>query len=111
MSGGRVLLVWRAISDMTVQHDECGPVSCFSESVEGLFDAIDIVGIADSQHVPAVREEASSNILGECQTRVSLDRDVVVVIHPAQIVEAKMAGQRCRLGRDALHQTAIATNG
>src|SRR4030095_2831769 len=110
VSGCRVLPVRCAISDMTIQHDECGPVLCFSESGERLFDTIYIVGISDSQHVPSIREEASRYILSECYTRVSFDRDVVVVVDPAKVVEAQMSGERCRFRCNALHQTAITTN-
>src|SRR4030095_14622109 len=105
-----VLLVWCAISNMTIQHDECRPALCFSESAERLFDTIDIVRISDSYHVPPIREEASRDILSERDTCVSFDGDVIVVVDPAQIVETKMTSQRRRLGRNSLHQAAISTN-
>ena len=39
------------------------------------------------------------------------DRDVVVVVDPAEVVEAEVAGQRRRFRRDALHQAAVAAHG
>ena len=43
--------------------------------------------------------------------RVPFDGDVVVVVDPAEIVEAQVAGQRRRLRRDALHHAAVAADG
>ena len=39
---------------------------------------------------------------------VAVDRDVVVVVEPAEVVEALVAGDRGGLVRDALHQAAVA---
>src|SRR5215472_2698952 len=111
MSRGRVLLVRRAITDMTIKHNECRSALRLLEDVERLLDPLTIVGVSDSQHVPSVSEEASCNILSERQTSVPLDRDVVVVVDPAKIVEAEMTGKRCRFRRNSLHQTAISANG
>src|SRR5262245_1096164 len=65
MCGGSVLLVRRAIPDMTIQHNECGSALRLFEDGEGLFDSLYVVGVADSQHIPSVSEEASRNILSE----------------------------------------------
>src|ERR1044071_2915350 len=96
---------------MAVQNDERGPSSRLSEDVERLLDPLTIVSVSDSQHVPSVSEEASRNVLSECQTSVPLDRDVVVIVDPTQIVEAEMTGKRCSFRRNSLHQTTISTNG
>ena len=78
--------------------------------VEGVLDAIDVVGVADPQHVPAVRQEPRRDVLGERDARVAFDRDVVVVVDPAEIVEAQVAGQRRRFRRNALHHAAVSAN-
>src|SRR5215813_7673095 len=75
-----------------------------------MLDAVDIVRVADSQYVPAIGEEAGSNILCKRDARVSFDRDVVVVPNPAEIVESQMSGERRRFRADALHQTAVAAH-
>ena len=43
--------------------------------------------------------------------RVAFDGDVVVVVDPAEVVEAEMAGQRRRFRRDAFHHAAVAADG
>jgi hypothetical protein len=60
-----------------------GRPSVFMEDVQALLDAHAIVRVPYSQHVPSVREESSRDILGERQTRVPLDGDVVVIVDPA----------------------------
>ena len=47
----------------------------------------------------------------KASARVPFDRDVVVVVDPAEVVQAQVARQRRRLRGDALHQAAIAANG
>ena len=68
-----------------------------------------IVDVGHPKHVPAVAGEPRGHVLAERQRRAALDRDVVVVIHPAEIRELQMSGQRSRLAADALHQVAVAT--
>src|SRR5881296_995491 len=75
-----------------------------------MLDAVDIVRIADSQHIPPISEKASSDILSEGDARVAFDRDVVVVPNPAEIVESQVGGERRRLRADTLHQAAVAAH-
>src|SRR5208282_558945 len=84
-----VLLVRRAVTDMTVQHDESGPAFGLAENLERPFDAIHIVSIADAQDVPTVGQKTSRNILREGDVGVAFDGDVVVVEDPAKIVRPK----------------------
>src|SRR5262249_21144854 len=63
------------------------------------------------EHVPVITEEAGGNVLGKGDARTALDADVVVVVDPAEIVEAEMSGQRGRLRADALHQAPVAADG
>ena len=111
MSGGRVLLVWRAIPNVTVQNNERRTALRLSECVQRLLDPTDIVGIADSENVPSVCKESARDVLREGQARVPLDRDVVVVVDPTKVVQAQMAGQRSGFRTHALHQATITTNG
>ena len=57
-----------------------------------------------------IAEEARRDILGEGDAGVALDGDVVVVVDPAEVVEAEMAGERGRLRADAFHQAAVAAD-
>jgi hypothetical protein len=49
-----------------------------------------------------------ANVVGEREARAALDRDVVVVVDPAEVREPEVAGQRRGLRRDALHHVAVA---
>ena len=108
---GGVLLVRRAVADVAVENDERGPAFGLAEDLERVLDAIDVVGVADPQHVPAVGEESGGDIFGEGDAGVAFDGDVVVVVDPAEVIEAQMAGQRGRFRRNALHHAAIAADG
>jgi hypothetical protein len=91
---GGVLLVRRAVADVAVQNDEGRPALGLPEDLQRVLDALDVVGVADPQHVPAVAQEAGRDVFGEGDARVAFDGDVVVVVDPAEVVEAEMAGQR-----------------
>jgi len=95
---------------MAVQDDQRRPAFGLPEYGERLFDALEVVGVADPQHVPVIAEEPRRDILGESNARAALDGDVVVVVDPAEIVDAEMAGQRGRLRADAFHQATVAAN-
>src|SRR5260221_8719872 len=95
---------------MAVQDNEGGTALRLFEYAESSLDQIDVVRVADPQHVPSVAQEPGRNVLGECDARAALDRDVIVVVNPTEVIETEMPGQRCGLGRDALHQAAIATD-
>ena len=110
MGGGRVDLVRRAVADMAVENDQRRPVFRLAEDRERVLDPLQIIGIADAQHVPMVSEEAGRDILGEGDAGLAFDGDVIVVVDPAQIVEGEMAGQRRRLRADAFHHVAVAAN-
>ena len=62
---GSILFVRRAVADVAVQNDEGRPALGLPEDGERLLDAIDVVGVAHSQHVPAVRQEPGCDVLGE----------------------------------------------
>lgn len=57
--------------------------------------------------VPAVGLVALEGVLGDRGLRVALDRDVVVVPQQDQVAELLVAGQRGRLGGDALLEAAV----
>ena len=110
MGCGGIDLVRGAIAYVAVQNDEGRPALGLPEDREGILNPLQIIGVTDPQHVPLIAEEARRDILGEGDARVALDRDVVVVVDPAQVIEAEMPGQRGRLGADPFHQAAVAAN-
>ena len=96
---------------MGVEDEECGTALRLPEDGEGLLDAIAVVGVADAQDVPAVPHEPGGDVLREGEVRLPFDGDVVVVVDPAEVVEAEVAGERGRLRRHALHQAAVPAHG
>src|SRR6185312_802150 len=69
------------------------------------------VGITDVQDVPAIASETDSYIFREGQPGAAFYRDMIVVVDPAQVIEAEVAGQRRRFRADAFHQAAVAAYG
>jgi hypothetical protein len=96
---------------VTVQNDKGGTFLGFSEDVQSVLDALDVVGIADAQDVPSIRQEPGRDVLRESYTRVPLDGDVIVVVDPAKVIEPKMARQGRCFRSDALHHASISANG
>src|SRR5208283_2848903 len=111
MSCGGILLVRRAITNMAVEDDKSGPALSLTENVERVLDALDIVGVADAQHIPPIAEKPGGDVLGEGDARIAFDRDVVVVIEPAEIIEAEVASQRRCLRGHPLHHASVAADG
>jgi hypothetical protein len=56
---------------MTVENNECGAAFRLPKDLERLFDAIDVVRIADSQDIPSIRDESRLNVFGERDARVA----------------------------------------
>src|SRR6516162_620557 len=100
----------RTISDVTVEHDECRAAGRLLEYPERVFNAIYIIGIADTQDIPTIGEEARSDIFREGNASVAFNRDVVVVPDPTETVEFQVARKRSGLGRYAFHHATVATH-
>ena len=85
--------------------------SCSSlEGLEGAAEQLEVVRVADPGDVPAVALEAGGDVVAVGELGVAVDRDVVVVVDPAEVVELQVAGERGGLVRDALHQVAVAAD-
>src|SRR5215469_923181 len=96
---------------MAVENNEGGAAVRFPKDLECFFDATNVVRIADSQDIPSIRDETCLNVFGKGDARVALDRDVIVVVNPTQIVETEMSRQRCSLRRYTFHQAPVTTDG
>ncbi len=65
MSRSRILFMRRAISDMAIEYYERWPALSLSKDIQCVLDAIDVIGVADAQHVPSIGQEPGGNILGK----------------------------------------------
>src|SRR5437660_1705463 len=108
---GSVLSIRRPIAYVAVQHDERGAVFRLAKDVEGVLDALDVVGVADTQDVPAVSQKSRRHVLCKGEARVTLDGDGVVVVDPEQVVECEVSGQGRGFRRNAVHQAAVSAHG
>ena len=85
-----------------------GCVSWRLAFVDRRLERDEVVGVVDLEHVPAVGLEALGDVLDvEAQRRRAVERDRVVVVEVDEPAQPELAGQRRRLGRDALHQVAV----
>src|SRR5262249_4458555 len=85
-----VLLMRGTVADVTVQNNKGGPFFGLTEDVEGMLNTLDVVSVADTQHIPSVGKKSCLNVFGEGDARGALDGDVVVVVDPAKVVEPEM---------------------
>ncbi len=105
---GTALLVGRAVADGgTDDHQRRSP------GVGDGFAQRDVerreigVAIVDAQHLPTVRREPTTDVLGERQRGGTVERYVVAVVEANQFPEPQVAGERCRLGRHAFHEIPV----
>ncbi len=96
MCGRRPLLIRRAIANVAIEHHESWSTSRLLENFQRAFDPLEVIGITNRLHIPAISEESGCNILSEAKIGTTLYGYVVVVIDPAEIVQPKMARQRSR---------------
>ena len=89
----RILLVGRAVGDMAIHDDQGRPVGRAYEGGKCPFEHIQIIGVADTQDIPAVADKARRHVLAERQVGSAFDGDFIVVVHPAKIGQLQMSGQ------------------
>ncbi len=65
----------------------------------------------DLEGVPANSLEPRTDVLAERDVGAPVDRDVVVVVEVDEPAQPEMAGQRCRLGADSLHEVTVGDEG
>ena len=106
-----VLPVGRAPADMRVDDDQRRTRHFALRRADGDVDQIQIIYVADVQHIPVPAAEARSHVIGECQRGAAFDGDVIVVVKPDQVRQAEMPGDRSGFVADAFHQVAIAAEG
>mmetsp|Transcript_100933 Transcript_100933/g.308628 ORF Transcript_100933/g.308628 Transcript_100933/m.308628 type:complete len:359 (+) Transcript_100933:1114-2190(+) len=106
-----VLLRRRSPSDVGVHNEERRPLLFPLEDHDCAGEGLDVVGVADADDVPPVGDEPRRDVLRDRPSGVALDRDLVVVPNPAEVVELHVPGERRRFGGDALLQAAVAAEG
>ena len=103
----RRVLDRRAVADVAVDEDQRRALVLGLEDREGPLHLLEVVGVGDRRHVPAVGGEPRRDVLGEREVGVALDRHPVRVVDPAEVREPLMAGEGRGLRRDALHHAAV----
>src|SRR6516225_2626866 len=76
MRRGGILLMRRAVADVTVQNDEGRAALGVAKNVQRMLDPVDVIGVAHAQDVPPITQEPRRDILREGDARVAIDRDV-----------------------------------
>src|SRR5215831_10697820 len=92
---------------MAVDNDKRRAIRSFLEDGERASEHFQIIGVADSSHIPAISKKARCNIITERYIGMALNSDAVVVVDPAQVVELKMASQRRGFVGNAFHHASI----
>ena len=90
MRRGGVLLVRSAVTDMTLDNDQCRTVMGIKKRFVSASQHREIICIAHARDIPAVAQEPAADIFCKGEARCSLDRDVVIVVNPAQVRKLKV---------------------
>ena len=102
------LLVGRRVADDRLDADQRRLVLVGHALAHRRLDRVEVVGVGDLQHLPAVGLEAHRDVLAvEAQRRRTVERDVVVVVEVDDAPEGVLAGERRGLRRDALHEVTV----
>src|SRR5262249_21587885 len=110
MRFGSILLMRRAVADVSVQYDEGWATLGLAKNRQRVLDPADVIGVAHAQNVPTITQKSGRDVLRKGDARVTFNRDVIVVIDPAEVVQGEMARQRGCLRCHTLHHAAIAAN-
>ena len=90
---GGVLLVWGTVADVAVQDDERRPALRLLEDCRGRARCARCRWRRRPARRSSRKPEPRRDVLREGDARVPLDRDVVVVVDPAEVVQAQVTGQ------------------
>jgi hypothetical protein len=58
-----------------------------------VLDAVGIVGVTNPQNIPSVTQKPRRHVFREGDACVPFDRDVIVIVDPAEIVQVQVGGQ------------------
>ena len=105
---GRAGFVRCAVGNHAFHGDERRAALMLDDFAIGRIERGQIVGVFHRQHMPTQAAETRGDVLAECQLCAAFDRDLIVVVNPAQVIELQMAGDRRRFVGHAFHQIAVA---
>ena len=105
------LLVRRAAADGRLAADQAGLVGDRLGGEYGKLDGVAVMAVYVGDDVPAVGLETLRRVVGEPAFDMAVDGDAIVVPEGDQLAQAKGAGERAGLVRDAFHQAAVAEKG
>ena len=108
MGFGGVDRVGRGVGDVRAHLDERGALGFRARDLQRPVQSIDVLGVLDALHMPAVGVHARDVVLGvEGDRGGAVDRDAVVVVADGQLAEAEVPGDRGGFLADALHHVAV----
>src|SRR3989442_385911 len=68
----RILFVWGAVGDVAVHDDQGRPVVRLVERAESALEHLQVVGVPDTRHIPAIGDETRGHVFAERPCSVSL---------------------------------------
>src|SRR5271166_5593108 len=89
-----VMFMRGTVANVAVDNDESWPVGGCVEGLKRPRQHFQVVGIGHAGYVPAVSYKPCRHIFAERPTRRAVERDVIVVVHPAKTRELQMSGER-----------------
>ena len=85
MGTGSILLVGGTEADDALDDNERGSVLFLGESFVSRVKAPQIIGVGNRYHLPAKSFESRRDVFAKRQFGATLDRDLIVVVDPAEI--------------------------
>src|SRR5205085_8593117 len=101
VGGVGALQRWSAVGDMAVDDDQRRSAGRLLERPERTLEHRQVVGVADANDVPPIRDEPRGDVFAEAPLRVALDADLVVVVDPAEVIELEVPGEAGRFALGA----------
>ncbi len=80
-----ILFVRGAIADVAVHDDQRRAIVRALKVAERAGQHIEVICVTHPRHVPAIADKARGHVFSKSQRSVAFDRDVVVVVNPAEI--------------------------
>ena len=106
----RAGLLRGAVADLALDDDQRRSLRLGAEGLESTLQRSGVIGIGDMLDAPAEPLETLADVFGEGEVRLPLDRDLVVVVDPAEVGKLQVASDRGGFGGHALHEIAVAAD-
>ena len=103
----RICFVWRTETNDALQNNNGRFARRVLKALHCSTNGIQIVGILDCHCVPSESLKFRGRIFRKCQIRFTFDRDVIVVINPAEVIQFQVTSNRCCFATDSFHEVAI----